>query len=196
MTQALAFQVNIDYLLYGDARQQHAYHTLKALNVFSVLREFAPILAGTVPIDIYIQDSDLDIICEVYQFTSFQAVVTDHFQMLDHFSYTQRIVAGVLRAVVNFNYNGWAIQLFAQSIASIEQNGFKHMIIEHRILQLLGEDCKQQIRTLKLSGMKTEPAFAELLQLPGDPYNALLELHAWSDERLCEFLQTRKGEKL
>lgn len=187
MTHALTFQANIDYLLYGDTCQQHAYHTLQKLDIFSVLSEFSPVLVGTVPIDIYIQDSDLDIICEVYHFTSFQSVVTDYFQKLDNFSYAHKVVADMPRAVVNFNYNGWAIQLFAQSIPAVEQNGFKHMVIEYRILQFLGEDCKQHIRALKLCGMKTEPAFAELLQLTGDPYEALLELYAWSDERLAEF---------
>ena len=49
------------------------------------------------------------------------------------------------------------------------------MIIEHHILQQEGEDFKRKVVALKESGMKTEPAFAQLLGLDGDPYLALLE---------------------
>lgn len=50
------------------------------------------------------------------------------------------------------------------------------MLVEYKLLQQHGEDFRQQVVALKKAGIKTEPAFAKLLQLPGDPYEALLQL--------------------
>ena len=50
------------------------------------------------------------------------------------------------------------------------------MIIEHKILAAHDNDFKTEIIKLKQAGLKTEPAFARLLGLDGDPYEALLKL--------------------
>jgi len=49
------------------------------------------------------------------------------------------------------------------------------MVTEYDILNHFGEDFRQQIIALKKAGYKTEPAFANILNLKGDPYTALLE---------------------
>ena len=58
------------------------------------------------------------------------------------------------------------------------------MLIEYRILNLLGLDFKNKIIQLKRSRLKTEQAFAELLNIKGNPYDKLLELEAYSDEEI------------
>ena len=55
--------------------------------------------------------------------------------------------------------------------------GYLHMVIEYKILLQKGESFRQQVIALKQSGLKTEPAFAQLLGLPGNPYTALLEFN-------------------
>ena len=42
-------------------------------------------------------------------------------------------------------------------------------------MQKMGPAFKEQIRGLKRNGLKTEPAFAKLLGLNGDPYRAVLD---------------------
>lgn len=47
----------------GNERQQLAYQTLIVHRVLEKLAEYSPILTGTIPINIDIENSDLDIIC-------------------------------------------------------------------------------------------------------------------------------------
>lgn len=69
-----------------------------------------------------------------------------------------------------------------------KQNGYKHMIIEERILNILGEKSREWIKDLKRTGLKTEPAFTKLLKLQGDPYDILLEMYEWDDKKLKDFI--------
>lgn len=78
----------------------------------------------------------------------------------------------------------WPIEFFGQNKPTTEQNGYLHMIIEDRMLSLYGKKFKEQIIQLKSTGMKTEPAFAKILRLEGDPYLRILELIKWTDEEL------------
>ncbi|TGK16395.1 DUF4269 domain-containing protein [Leptospira kmetyi] len=62
--------------------------------------------------------------------------------------------------------------------------GFVHLQIEHKILSIAGENFKNRIRFLKNEGWKTEPAFAYLLGIQGDPYHALYDMRLFSDQDL------------
>ena len=53
------------YPLYGTATQQDAYHPLEALRIFPLHGPFDPMLAGTIPLDMDIPGSDLDMVCAV-----------------------------------------------------------------------------------------------------------------------------------
>ena len=54
---------DLTYLLQGTATQQAAYYALEALRVFALLGAFDPMLVGTIPLDIDIPGSALDIVC-------------------------------------------------------------------------------------------------------------------------------------
>ncbi|HRF37192.1 MAG TPA: DUF4269 domain-containing protein, partial [Saprospiraceae bacterium] len=58
------------------------------------------------------------------------------------------------------------------------QNAYRHLLIEARLLEERGPEFRQQIIELKQQGVKTEPAFARLLGLEGDAYEALLRLES------------------
>ena len=49
------------------------------------------------------------------------------------------------------------------------------MIKEFEILEKEGDEFRRKIIELKELGLKTEPAFAKLLGLSGDPYVELLK---------------------
>lgn len=65
------------------------------------------------------------------------------------------------------------------------------MIIEKKILDLVGRDVKEEIKKLKRSGRKTEPAFAKYLKLKGDPFEELLKLSFLSEKELLKFINNR-----
>jgi len=49
------------------------------------------------------------------------------------------------------------------------------MVIEYQLLVKHGSVCREKIIELKKQGFKTEPAFAFLLGLKGNPYEELLK---------------------
>jgi hypothetical protein len=67
-------------------------------------------------------------------------------------------------------------EVFGQNIPTENQNAYRHMTIENRILKEKGSKFKQRVKELKSNGMKTEPTFAKLLGLDGNPYVELLKL--------------------
>ena len=75
----------------------------------------------------------------------------------------------------NFKIDDFEMEIFEQNVPTQNQNGYKHMLIEHQILKTKGENFRLEIIKLKQEGYKTEPAFGLLLGLKDDPYLELLE---------------------
>lgn len=179
---------NINYLKHGNIKQQNAYKVLKKLDIFNVLRKFNPILVGTIPINIDIENSDLDIVCEVYDFKEFQKIVEDRYSMFSKFHISNNSTDNETILTVNFYVEDIEIEIYAQSLDSCKQNGYRHMVVEDRILRLGGERTREEVVILKKNGLKTEPAFAKHLGLDGNPYDELLRLEECSDEEIKNML--------
>ncbi|MFF2089478.1 DUF4269 domain-containing protein [Paenibacillus sp. NPDC058174] len=177
---------DIQYLSQGTERQRDAFVCLSSLNVFESLSSYTPLLVGTIPIDIDIEESDLDIICEVRNFPHFTQALTTLYGTCNQFEIHQSIVQNQTAIVCNFNYEGFTIEIFGQGIPVLKQNGYLHMVIEYRLLVLAGRDAQDQIRQLKRLGLKTEPAFGEYFNIDGNPYTELLVIGELSDAALKE----------
>jgi len=163
---------SIDYLQSGSPYQQQAYAVLLKHAVFTKLCGFDPVLAGTIPIDIAIPSSDLDILCYYSNPLEFKAHLLAGFGHYEGFS-----LSGLQepRAIVaNFRADEFEIEIFGQDIPTQQQRGYRHLLVEHYLLETHGEAFRQQVIALKQQGIKTEPAFAQLLGLEGDPYTELL----------------------
>ena len=74
--------VSIDYLRIGNDKQRLAYDVLTKNEIFINLHRFDPILVGTIPINIDIEDSDLDIICCCKDQHEFASILKDNFGRL------------------------------------------------------------------------------------------------------------------
>lgn len=166
---------NIEYLKTGNPKQIRVYETLKQNKVMKVLSEFDPILAGTIPINIDIENSDLDIICYWRNKAEFAFKISSSFENKTEFKIRETIIDQRESVIANFKIDDFEIEIFGQNIPSKNQNAYKHMIVEHEILESKGEKFRLEIIKLKQNGYKTEPAFGELLGLKTNPYLELLE---------------------
>jgi hypothetical protein len=142
----------------------HFQNVLDSLGVIHNLACFEPMVIGTPPLEIDVATSDIDVACTAQNLETFRAKVT-----------------------AQFHKSGWEVELFCQSLPITEQNGVRHFSIEQRLLGL-EPTMSPEIRRLKNSGLKTEPAFAQVLGLEGDPYDALLALENFSDAQIVALL--------
>ncbi len=166
----------IDYLRTGTAKQKKAYTLLIEHRIMQILEASTPVLADTIPINIDIEGSDLDIICYFENIDRFKRLVIENFGHLSQFSISNRIINGQETIVATMTANGFELEIFGQNIPVKQQDAYRHLLVEDMLLKKRGEDFRQKIIMLKKQGYKTEPAFAKLLQLEGNPYQALLKL--------------------
>jgi hypothetical protein len=182
---------DLSYLRKGSERQRAAYHALQSRGVLDELQGFSPVLVGTIPLAIDVDDSDLDIVCEAHDLVEFERRVTGAFGQRDEFRIKQKLIKGVPSVVASFLHAGFRVEIFGQPQPVAEQHAYRHMVVEARLLDIGGKDARRAIRSLKRDGLKTEPAFARHFNFDGDPYEVLLELSRLSIDELKTLVTSR-----
>ena len=167
---------SISYLATGNLRQKNAFAVLKEHLILEILQTYDPILVGTVPIAIDISSSDLDIICCYQDKTKFKNLLLGSFAHFKDFSLEEKVINDKEVVLAQLIAGDWEIEIFGQELPTREQAGYRHMLIEDMLLTEHGESFREEIISLKKQGYKTEPAFARLLKLTGNPYLELLKL--------------------
>ena len=161
-----------------------AYHrVLEELNLLQVLARYEPVVIGTPPLGIDVPTSDIDIACTAVDLRQFKKNTQQLFSHHAAFTVSDLDWLQTPAVKVSFFVHGWEVELFCQTLPISEQWGVRHFLIEQRVLEL-APHLRDSIVSLKHSGLKTEPAFARLLALEGDPYEAMLQLENLSDEEL------------
>lgn len=168
-----------NYLKNGNERQRRAHKVLVQYKVFEKLSNYSPVLAGTIPIEIDIESSDLDIICDVdlkFEKEFLEEIKSSQLIPINSEVSIKKVIVNDEESILlNFILGGFPIEIFGQNKPATQQNAYLHMIAEHKILKEKGEEFKQKIIALKKQGIKTEPAFGILLGLE-NPYEDLLKL--------------------
>jgi hypothetical protein len=139
------------------------------------LEPYSPVVVGTFPLGIAVDESDIDIICEAPDVDEFTAFLVEQFSKAPGFTFK--------RGLASLDMTGTRVEIYGESRPVYEQNGYRHMIIEGRLLRIGSTPLREKIRELKRS-MSTEEAFASALGLQGDPYKALLTLEEKTDREL------------
>ena len=179
---------DLSYLQYGTTRQRAAYDCLQKLGVMTALKEFHPTLVSTICIDIDVETSDLDVICQFddsYTFAECLRRTYEHYPHFVMFPFNPENNSIVAR----FESDGFLIEVFGQSLPVWRQNAYRHLTIMARLLSYGGDNLREAVRELKRSGMKSEAAFASCLGLGGDPYLALFALESLSDGSIAELVR-------
>ncbi len=166
---------NLEYLKSGNPRQKRVYHVLTKNHILEKLNVYNPILVGTIPIEIDIKKSDLDIICCYKNKDEFAKHITENFGLFQKFRIRQTNKFDSPAVIAGFKTDGFEIEIFGQNIPVKQQNAYRHIIIENKLLTEKSEPFKKEIIRLKKQGIKTEPAFAAVMGLKGDPYEELLK---------------------
>nr|WP_315422191.1 DUF4269 domain-containing protein [uncultured Pedobacter sp.] len=168
--------LDISYLQFGNEKQIKAYQVLMDNKILEKLAFYHPILVGTIPINIDIENSDLDIICEVFDKGEFIVQLNLLFGNEKDFTIHESTKFEAVKA--NFTIDGFEIEIFGQNIPTTRQNAYRHMLVEYKLLLEKGEAFRQEVVSLKKQGYKTEPACAKLLGIEGYTYEELLKLES------------------
>lgn len=160
----------------GNERQTAAAEIVQHLDFAQLQAAEQPFaVVGTIPIDIALETSDIDVLLEASDLDSLAEQLRQAYGTAPRFELHRKQARGRPSLVTRFVCRDELVELFAQDVPVTKQMGFLHMVAEWKILSNRGPAFRREVIELKRSGMKTEPAFASLLGLPGDPYIALLE---------------------
>lgn len=170
----------------------HYLDALKRVGVLSALAQFDPHVAGTPPLGLDLADSDIDVLCHAPDPMQFLLVIWTVFGNYPAFA-ARQWVSGERPVIAEFSAEGWTFELFGCPQPVGEQIGWRHFRIEQRLLALGGTRLRTLVMEQRRRGLKTEPAFAAVLSLTGNPYQALLDLDTWSDDALTDLLAGVSG---
>lgn len=157
---------DISYLQRGNARQRSAYDVITKYQILEKLKSYRPLVVGTIPINIDVERSDLDIILQTENFESLEKLLIRLFATHTKFA----IRRTDKNLVCNFEIDNLPLEIYASTTETEKQTGYLHMVKEHQIIKSKDEKFIEKIRDLKRRGRKTEPAFCELLGISGNPY--------------------------
>lgn len=150
--------------------------------ILEKLRRYEPAVVSTIFADLDIPGSDIDIVCNA---PSLQQFVRD-FESAFTGAEGLEVSLCADHALGRFRAAGFLLEVFAAPIPVERQAAYRHYGVMQRLVAAGGEAFSTAVRNLKLSGLKTEPAIARLLELPGDPYAAVLTLEQQSDRDLAK----------
>ncbi|PBJ11917.1 hypothetical protein BSF42_26500 [Flavobacterium sp. ACN6] len=105
---------NISYLKTGNQKQQSVFQLLTKYKVLENLSAFNPILVGTIPINIDIENSDLDIICYWKNKADFIEKIEQVFGKEKNFVIRETVINNQESVVANFNIDFFEIEIFGQ----------------------------------------------------------------------------------
>lgn len=160
--------------------------------VLDILAPFDPRVAGTFPLGLTVEGSDIDVLCHAPDAAAFAQAVWQAFAGCAGFAMHQW-AKGERAVVAAFTLRGVPFEIFGSPVPVAEQVGWRHFEVERRLLELGGPTFRDAVMQARATGAKTEPAFAQVLGLPGDPYAAMLALSALDDADLRAVIAQASG---
>lgn len=167
------------------------WRSLNDLKILENYKDFHALVAGTYPLGIATTQSDIDIILSFAlpeELEKLEARIIADFSQMKDFKLKKELIKDQFTLVSSFYHQDHKFELFAQNRSSVQQDAYQHYLCEEKILKYAPTQFRNQVIALKQEGLKTEPAFAKLLNLTHDPYEAMLELQKISIKKLRQML--------
>jgi predicted metalloenzyme YecM len=170
-------------------KNSQVFSSIKNSGVLEKLRAFNPLVVGTFPLGLSVNNSDVDICVDFQNENDFISSVNSSLASFANFELAPTKINSGTAVIVKFSFENIHFEIIGQHMASCKQIAFQHFQIEEKILKY--GQCHGEILNLRAQqGFKTEPAFAKHLCLVGDPYHELLELNKKSIAQLKTVIET------
>lgn len=150
---------------------------LSELKLFEMFKEHQPFVAGTIPLAIDLEGADIDFLITFPDPLQFGELCKQGFSLMPEFELSTGEIKGNPYCLCRFEYRSLPVELFCSSVSTYKQNAFLHFQIEEKLLKYGPVTWHNDVISLKNRGLKTEPAFAKLLNYTEtDAYSFLLDL--------------------
>ena len=174
----------LDYLAHGNPRQRSA-HALLTAGVWDELAAQCADLAlvSTLAIGLDRPGSDLDILCQHPNPAEFAATFAEQGWQAsakgDNIWLLERTFSSLDQHSADCDQSeaSWPLELYVTPAPIETLNGWRHLTLMAALLERFGDAFYREVLRLRLEeGLKGEAAMCRLLELAGDPYEALLTL--------------------
>jgi predicted metalloenzyme YecM len=165
-------------------KNKRVFDALCDLRILETLAPFRPQVAGTFPLGIETEGSDVDIVMGSPDFDEMEKALRQNFSTCEKFQFHKAELSGEPGLVCSFEFHGIPFEVVGQNKESVRQPAYQHFQVEERLLKVGGPSLREKILVLRKRGVKTEPAFGEVLKIVGDPYETLSRWHSASEEQL------------
>ena len=163
---------------------------LDQADIFKHLANFDPKWVGSIPLDVHGPGADADICCHGGDLDDFQAALKSAFGQIDGYKVTDSDYLGERSILAKFIVEGLPVEVYGRTRPVETHESYIHWLAENRLLKLADDRLRDDVRAVKRTGLKTEPAFTQCLKLGGDPFIEMLTLASPGDETLKQIIQT------
>lgn len=151
----------------GPARADAAFAQLR---IRELLAPFDPVNVSSLASGLGLEGSDLDVACDL-RAPGFEEAARAAFGSHEGFELR---ASGGGRTLVAFAGPGLRVELVGEPLPVERQQAYRHAVAHRCAVEAGGPALAAAVRELRRrDGLKTEPALAAVLGLPGDPYAAV-----------------------
>lgn len=158
--------------------QAGLYAILIAHEVLEKLTAFDAVWVGSTALDVHLRGSDVDICCSAKgDLDGFAAALKDLFGAQPKFKLDHKAYRGQPSCIARFELSGQSFGVWGRDHPVEAHEFYRFFKVEERLLRFGGDELRAAVRELKEDGCSTEAAFAQVLELEGEPEEALLALY-------------------
>lgn len=163
---------------------------LQRSEILRLLRSYRPLIAGSFPLGLQTSTADCDILIDFDDIDKTEHHLRNLFSKNVGFEISRQSAASGGALVVSFEVERIRFEIFCQKIPSVHQPAYKYFLIEERILKYGGQKFFDLVLKERENGKKTEAAFACVLNLTGNPYEAMSQLQTMSRSEILERIRS------